>query len=123
MKGKILVACGDDECRNELLNSFRGSGLRFHSIWEDADLILEVLESDYDLIIYDLEISNLDGLKMVKILRKIRPKVSLIVFSKDPSTELGGKILQEGVSYYAVKPIDTNVIKKAIFAALNQSEM
>jgi DNA-binding NtrC family response regulator len=87
----------------------------------EGDLLLEVLENDYNLIIFDLEISKLNGLKTVKILRKIRPKVSLVVISGDPSKELGGKILQEGVAYYAIKPINPEAISGTIFKALKEN--
>ncbi|MFQ5751049.1 MAG: response regulator [bacterium] len=121
MMGNILIASRDDACRNKLLKIFTGKGLSVHSVWEDTDLLIEVLERDYDLIIYDLELSDLNGFKMVKIIRKMRPKLALFVVSGNPSKELGGKILQEGVAYYALKPIDPNAIKEALFTALKHS--
>lgn len=123
MDGKIVIACVDDECRTHLLAALKPHGLSFHSVSEDADLLLEVLEKDFDIIIYDLEIANLDGVKMVKILRKIRPKVALVVISNDPSTELGGKILQEGVAYYAVKPINPEAVKGAVLSAVSKKKI
>ena len=110
MENKILIACSDDACRNKILKLVTGKGLYIHSVWEDADLLLEILDRGYDIIIYDLDLSQFNGLKMVKIIRKIRPKVSLIVITKDPSKELGGKVLQEGVAYYTVKPINPEVV-------------
>lgn len=119
MEGRILIACQDDVCRNKLLKVLAGRGLTIHSVWEDADLLLEVLDRDYHVIIYDLEVPNLNGIKMVRILRKIRPKVALVVISSDPSKQLGGKILHEGVAYYAVKPVNPEAISKAVSSALN----
>ncbi len=121
MEGKILIACLDDDCKKQILDLLKNRDLTVHSVWEDADLLLEVLEKDYDVIIFDLGISKLDGLKMVKILRKIRPKVALVVISSDPSKELGGKILQEGVAYYGVKPINPEVIGEAIQNVLQKN--
>ncbi|MFQ5770456.1 MAG: response regulator [bacterium] len=120
MEGKILIACRGDECRAKLLNLLTSPRLTLRAICEEADLLLEMLERDYHVIIYDLEISKLDGLKMVKILRKIRPKVALVVISRNPSKELGGKILQEGVAYYGVKPINPEAIKEAVLSALKK---
>lgn len=117
--GKILIACGDEVCRSKLLNVISGKGLYLNSVWEDADLLLEVLDRDYDVIVYDLDISDFNGLKMVRIIRKIRRKVSLMVISKNPSNELGGKVLQEGIAFHAVKPIDPAEVEKALFTLLN----
>lgn len=117
--GKILIACGDEVCRSKLLNVISGKGLYLNSVWEDADLLLEVLDRDYDVIVYDLDISDFNGLKMVRIIRKIRRKVSLMVISKNPSNELGGKVLQEGIAFHAVKPIDLAEVEEALFTLLN----
>ncbi len=94
-----------------------------HSVWQDADLLMEVLERDYDVVFYDLEISNLNGdaFKMIKILRRIRPKLSLIVISNDSSKEVGGKILQEGITYYALKPINLHAMTEALSMVLKQN--
>lgn len=118
MQEKILIACQDDACRNQLLELLSKTSLSIHSVWEDTDLLLELLERDYRVIIYDLEFSTFNGLKMVKIIRKIRPKIALIVISKNSDKELGGKILQEGVVYYGVKPINPNAVKEAISSIL-----
>lgn len=117
MKERILIACSNDECRNKIIKIVAGKTVMLHSVWEDADLLLEILEKDYDIIVYDLDISDLNGLKMVKIIRKIRPKVAMVVVSSDESQELGGKVLQEGVVYYGVKPVNPEAIQGALFSA------
>jgi len=119
VKGKILLACNDDACRNKLLELFEGKSLTIQSVWNEPDLLLEILDTDYDAIIYDLELSDFDGVKMVRIIRRIRPKVALIVISTQSSTHFGGKVLQEGVAYFAVKPINHNAVYVALQKALN----
>lgn len=121
MEGKILIACRDKQCGIKLLQLFANRNLTIDSVWEDDDLLLQVLQTDYDVLIYDLEISKADGLKMVRILRKIRPKVPLVVIANDLSRELGGKTLHENVAYCAVKPIYPAAIEKVVFSALNQT--
>lgn len=105
MNANILVACGDEACRKILEDLLKRQRLIFQTVSDDADLLLALLDNDYLALIYDLDFSVLDSLKMVKILRKLRPKISLMVISDDPSKELGGKVLQEGVAYYGIKPI------------------
>jgi len=120
VKGNILIASRDEACRVELLEWLSHEDVTIHSVCEEADLLLEVLERDYDVIIYDLQGAKLDGLKMVRILRKMRPKVALIAFSDDPSTDLGGRVWHEGVVYYAVKPLNLDAIKMAVMGAMRR---
>lgn len=120
MHGKILIACRDKSCRKQLLNLFAIEGCTVNSILDETDLLLEILDRDYDVLIYDLAQSKFNGLKSVKILKKIRPKLSLVVISDNPSKEFGGKVLQEGVVYYDVKPIHSEAIKQAVFNCLSR---
>ncbi|MFQ5705977.1 MAG: response regulator [bacterium] len=118
MEARVLLVCNDENCRKGLMHLFKGSGLSIHGVLGDADLLLEILDREYDLVIYDLESSNKDGLKLIKIMRRIRPKVPLLVISSDPSKKLGGKVLQEGVTYYSVKPIEPAGFKEAVLTIL-----
>lgn len=89
-----------------------------HIVQEDANLLLQLLKEDYALVIYDLEISILGGVNMVKILRRVRPKIPLVVLTNDASTERGGKVLQEGILYYGLKPVNLTALSCAVVAKL-----
>lgn len=119
MKGNILVYCCDDSCFCKLADLLHGRKLETTRVDDEADLLLALLEKEYRVVIYDLENSNLDCVKMVRIIRRLRPKIPLLAISNDPSRELGGRILQEGVAYYAVKPIEASFVSEAIVAAMN----
>ena len=109
-----MVASRDEACQKNLFETFKDQKLTIHCAPDEAGLLLTLLENDYDALIYDLEFSQLDALKMVKILRKIRPKLSLVVLSSDASKELGGRVLQEGVAYFGIKPIHTQVLRNVL---------
>lgn len=118
MNEDILIASQDKACSVPLLEGFSKQGYAAVNLTNDADLLLELLENDCRVVIYDLEICPYDGLKMVKILKKCRPKVSLVVLSRDASRELGGSVWQEGVAYYAVKPVNYAAIENTVLRLL-----
>ncbi|MFQ5649300.1 MAG: response regulator [bacterium] len=118
MEARILAFCEDQDLCNTLVASLADRDIGFCRVDNEADLLLELLEHDYGVVIYSLESSQLDGLKMVKIIRRIRPKIPLVVISNDPSTELGGRVLQEGVIYYAMKPVNLLTLRETIIRAL-----
>lgn len=119
MEGKILVASRDEACQKSLHDIFDSRKQRIATVPDDADLLLALLDGDYIALIYDLEFSAIDSLKMVKILKKLRPKILLVVLSNDPSKELGGKVLQEGVAYYGIKPIHGQTISRVLLNVLS----
>lgn len=118
MQKKILIACTDADSASQLCRTFTRNGHATHIVRDDADMLLEILENDYLAAIYDLEIPAGGGLKMVRILRTIRPKLALIAISEEASTEFGGRVMQEGVSYFAVKPLNFAAIENTVLRLL-----
>ncbi|MDP2366207.1 MAG: hypothetical protein Q8M94_20845 [Ignavibacteria bacterium] len=93
-----------------------GMGLLKQS--EFTNFIFELQQDLIDLIIFDSNDQYTDCLKQVKIIRRIKPKISLIVISDDIERIDGGKIYEEGIFHLAQKPIDKNIIKEIISASL-----
>ncbi len=119
MEGNILLSCRDDICCEQILEQMSETGITPAIVNDELDLLLEVLEQDFQVVIYDFEVLNDIGLKTVKILRRIRPKISVVVLSSEPSKKLGGQLLQEGVVYYAVKPLNFAALNDVLFHKLN----
>ena len=119
MSGKVLIACSNDECRANLLDLFAALRLAVHSVFEDPELLFQLLEENYCVVVYDLDLSGMNGYKIVRIIRKMKPRIPLIVISKNISMELGGKILQEGVVYLALKPLNRTAIRSFICKVLD----
>ena len=115
MKHRVLVVCIDKDCRDCLQNMLYKGAFEVYFLNDKEDMLLELMERDYELLVYGLQPDDYNSLKILKILKKIRPKVPLIVISNESSSELGAKILQEGVVYFAVKPYNPEAIKSVIF--------
>jgi DNA-binding NtrC family response regulator len=86
---------------------------------EFTNFIFELQQDILDLIIFDSTNQFADCLKLVKIIRKIKPKTPLIVISDDVENIEGGKIYEEGIFHLAQKPIDKIIIKEIIGASIN----
>jgi len=86
---------------------------------EFTNFIFEIQQDLIDLIIFDSNDQYADCLKQVKIIKRIKPKIPLIVISDDIESVEGGKIYEEGVFHLAQKPIDKNIIKEIISASIN----
>ena len=115
---KVLVVCRDKDCQDSLSKMMSDEVFDIHFLLGKEDMLLEIMERDYDLIVYGLEADDYSDLKIIKILKKVRPKVPVIVISSESSSELGAKILQEGVVYFAVKPYNPEAVKSVIYNTL-----
>lgn len=86
---------------------------------EFTNFIFELQQDIFDLIIFDSTNQYTDCLKLVKIIRKIKPKTPLILISDNIENIEGGKIYEEGIFHLAQKPIQKSIIKEIISASIN----
>lgn len=113
---KILIA--DDH------TIFR-EGLK-HILTEYSDLIVtdearngqEVLEkvwsNEYDIVLLDISMPGMNGLEVLKRLRKEKPKLSVLVLSMHPEEQYAVRVLKSGASGYLTKESATDELITAI---------
>jgi len=75
------------------------------------------LEQETDLFIVDLNFSQNTVMKLIKIIKRMRPRLPIVVLSEDFSPETMSKFFEARIFYYAFKPIQTEEIKKVLEAA------
>jgi len=100
-------------------------GMRMERIPELADFILALQEKDYEVALFDCIHADDITLNWVKVVRKIRPKIPLIIFSDEVNKKTGGKIYEQGTFYLCLRPVQKKVLRKVLSAALalNQTKV
>jgi CheY-like chemotaxis protein len=71
----------------------------------------------YDLIIYDLGLTDINGLGVLRYLKRVSSAVKVIVLSSHPSNEQRTEAEKAGAFLYLEKPIDYLTLRKAIEVA------
>ncbi|HID32711.1 MAG TPA: sigma-54-dependent Fis family transcriptional regulator [bacterium (Candidatus Stahlbacteria)] len=85
---------------------------------------LELLKSEvFDLIISDIRMPKIDGLRLLKRAKKIVPKVPLIFITAYGSLESAIAAIRSGARDYILKPFSINTLYKRIDAALMKEEL
>lgn len=74
--------------------------------------------SDFDVVLTDLNMPDINGIEMVRQSRGLRPHTEIIVVTGDDSTERAVEAIQERAFDYIVKPVDFDklftVVRNAI---------
>ena len=115
---KVLIVTSELPIRQQILSRVSAKGYQTVATERGYDALLAVVEQNVGLVIIDLSIEESAGVKTVELLRKIRPRLPLVVLSNDRSLEAGRQVLQHGVFYYLLKPFDLEELDQIIQIAL-----
>ncbi len=74
------------------------------------DFLLNVQQEDLQAILFDTRLIRGDVIKMIRLIRRMRPKVPLIVLPDKIDKKLAGQIFNEGVLQIIVSPNKTNFV-------------
>ena len=95
--------------------------LKFESNPDISDYLLKVWDNGFSVIVFDCNHLGQESLTWIKIIRRIRPKLPLIVISTDFDPQVGGEIYNEGTFYYQQQPVSESVLSEVLGGALNIS--
>jgi len=78
--------------------------------------ILTVLDRNVDIMINDLPGEDDSVLKVISVIRSVKPKLPIIVLSENTSKESIRKLSELGVFYCAMRPIQIGEMEKVLEA-------
>jgi DNA-binding response OmpR family regulator len=99
---RVLIVEDDDAMASALLAAVGSAGIDGHRVARGADALLE--HRDFDMILLDLGLPDMDGLEVLRKLRQVTHHPLLILTARDDerSVVLG---LRQGADDYLVKPV------------------
>lgn len=71
------------------------------------DALKQIKNNKFDLLLVDYHMPDINGLKLVKKIRKINDEITILVLTVDESLDLAEKFLAAGADDFANKPIKT----------------
>ena len=87
----VIVADGDEEAREQVFLHLVGKGFDVRSA-ESASGLIQMVEKTAGIILLGVELSGMKAYEMIPILKKINPKLPIIVMSGNSSVQLAQKI-------------------------------
>jgi DNA-binding NtrC family response regulator len=106
MKFRILIVDDEKTIRESVAMVLSEEGYDT-DVASDGRLALEKLnEKDYDILITDLKMPEMDGIELINKCLKICPQTSVIIITAHASIESAIKALRMGAFDYIIKPFD-----------------
>lgn len=118
---KILIADDHSVVRNGIIKSLatRFPDVHLGEASNGPEVIRQVHESEWDLVILDISMPGRSGLEVLNEIKERYPKLPVIIFSMYPEDQFAVRSLKAGASAYITKDISSKELEKAIAAILN----
>ena len=105
MTSNILVVDDEAASRESLVDVLADEGYGTAAAANGAEAISLLEANDFDLVITDLRMPELDGVALLKQIRALRPQTLVILMTAYASVETAVDALGEGAHDYMIKPL------------------
>ncbi len=111
MNRRILIVDDDYFIRRLLVEFFRTLGYDVLSLKSGKEIMQGIGIEQFDLIITDYSLSDMDGVELIHYIRSINPSLPIIGISGSCEEK---KLLDAGANYFIAKPFDLKQIKEIV---------
>jgi two-component system invasion response regulator UvrY len=78
------------------------------------ELLSKVMDSDYDIVVLDIDLPGRNGIEILKEIKKIKPLLPVLILSSFDEQRYGVRAIQAGANSYLSKDENKNVIIESL---------
>lgn len=120
---KILIADDEKNMRWILEKSFRAENFQVVECSNGNEAFDQFIDTEPDVVLIDYRMPGLDGMEVLKRIRKISKTVPVILMTAHGSTDTAVEAMKFGATDYIAKPFDVEELKIIVNNALNIGKM
>jgi PleD family two-component response regulator len=124
MEKKEIVAVDDSGIVLKMLETILSGQYEFHAFSKGMRALKYLKENTPNLIILDIEMPEIDGYEMLRMIRenKSLKEIPVIFLTSNNDKQHVVKAVQGGANDYVVKPIDENTLMDKIHTLLKEEK-
>lgn len=119
----ILIAEDDQTLAKFVREGLEGENYRVDVCGDGEQARSAVLQSEYDLVILDLNLPKLDGVSILRQMRIKKPSLPVLVLTQRTKVEDRVQCLDTGADDYLPKPFSFSELSARIRALLRRSHL
>lgn len=120
IRGKVLVVDDDQEMCELIHDLLVEDGERVEITTNGKEVLPLVSEGDFDLVIIDLVMKEMNGLELFRQIKEIRPDTAVIIITAFGTIESAIEAMKLGAYDYITKPFRNEEIKLVTQKAINE---
>lgn len=121
--GKVLVIDDEKSIRNTLKDILSYEKLDVDLAEDGLNGLEMVRENDYNLILCDIKMPNIDGMEFLEKVEIFKPGSTVVMISGHGNIETAVEALKKGAFDYIAKPLDLNRLLVTVRNALERKEL
>ncbi|MCJ7497416.1 MAG: sigma-54 dependent transcriptional regulator [candidate division Zixibacteria bacterium] len=122
-KAKIMVIDDEESMCRFMQIMLQKEGYEVTSTVSSKEALEEIKNKNYDLVIADLMMPEMNGLELLSRAKSISPDINFIVMTAYASVDTAIEALKKGAFDYITKPFKVDEIKIAIKKSLEQKKI
>jgi DNA-binding NtrC family response regulator len=119
-KKRILFVDDDLEMRQLVIDFFHSEGYRVNEAVNGRDALEHLSSEDYDVVITDLRMQEMDGVSLLREIRATKPQLPVILITAFGTIETAVEAIKEGATNFIPKPLKMQTLKAIVDKAVEQ---
>lgn len=113
---RILIVDDSQFFRTQMkkILSEAGIGRRYYEAKDGQEAISQYVQNKPDLVLMDMVMPNIDGVKATQAIKKFDPNAKIIVFSSIENRHIVNDAIKFGATNYILKPFDSGTAVMAV---------
>ncbi|MDD5773446.1 MAG: sigma-54 dependent transcriptional regulator [bacterium] len=119
----ILVIDDDINTVDAIIEGLTADGYTVSSANNGKEALEKINEKEPDLVLTDLMMPGMNGLKFLKMIKKLYPDITIVIITGFGSVETAVEAMREGAYDYLTKPLRMQDIRRVVSKALEQHSL
>jgi two-component system nitrogen regulation response regulator GlnG len=103
---RIVLATSDRGIEDSLRKKFGELKYELFTVSRGLEAVTEMLDHDVDLMIVDLDMTGNVGLDVIPVIRRLRPRMPVVMLADDITFQIRKVAAEQGVTYQTNRPRD-----------------
>lgn len=121
--GRVLIIDDEASCRFLLGECLNAYGYECQEACDGSQGLNRALDEEWDLILSDILMPGLNGIELVRVVKKFKPSVPVIMISAERKSDTIQKAFREGAYDFLFKPFDVDELEMTMARALERSRL